>query len=89
MIQRLCGRYVTLVRAGAAIERRVECALAARELDSPNAGEGDYRFLCTAGVDDFRALGSRFLQLPIAEVEHVDVHEAETVVLDLPALEAR
>jgi glutamate racemase len=89
MIQRLMGRDVTLVTPGAAIARRVECALAARELDSPAQGEGDYRFLCTAGVDEFRALGTRFLQLPLGPVEHVDVHEAETVLLDLPSLEAR
>jgi glutamate racemase len=89
MIQRLMGRDVTLITPGAAIARRVECALAARELDSPAEGEGDYRFLCTAGVDEFRALGTRFLQLPLGRVEHVDVHEAETVLLDLPPLEAR
>jgi glutamate racemase len=89
MIQRLMGRDVTLVTPGAAIARRVECALAARDLDSPAQGEGDYRFLCTAGVDEFRALGTRFLQLPLGPVEHVDVHEAETVLLDLPSLEAR
>jgi glutamate racemase len=84
MIQRMMGRDVTLITPGAAIARRVECALAARELDSPAEGEGDYRFLCTAGVDEFRALGTRFLQLPLGPVEHVDVHEAETVLLELP-----
>jgi glutamate racemase len=89
MIQRLMGRDVTLITPGAAIARRVECALAARELDSPAQGEGDYRFLCTAGVDEFRALGTRFLQLPLGPVEHVDIHEAETVLLDLPSPEAR
>jgi glutamate racemase len=85
MIQRMLGRGVTLVSPGAAIARRVECALAARGLDSPAAGEGDYRFLCTGDVDEFRALGTRFLQLPLGPVEHVDVHEAETVLLELPA----
>jgi glutamate racemase len=84
MIQRMLGRDVRLVVPGAAIARRVEAALAARELDSPAAGEGDYRFLCTGDVDEFRALGTRFLQLPLGFVEHVDVHEAETVVLELP-----
>jgi glutamate racemase len=85
MIQRMLGRGVTLVTPGSAISRRVECALAARDLESPATGEGDYRFLCTAGVNDFRALGTRFLQLPLGEVEHVDIHAAETVLLDLPA----
>ena len=72
MLQRMLGPQVTLVTPGAAIARRVECALSARELDSPNAGEGDYRFLCTGDVESFRALGTRFLQLPLGDVEHVD-----------------
>jgi glutamate racemase len=80
MLQRMLGPDVTLVTPGAAIARRVECALAARELDSPNAGEGDYRFLCTGEPESFRALGTRFLQLPLGDVEHVDLaaapHEA-------------
>jgi glutamate racemase len=73
MLQRMLGPQVTLVSPGAAIARRVECALRARELDSPNAGEGDYRFLCTGEAESFRALGTRFLQLPLGEIEHVDV----------------
>jgi glutamate racemase len=88
MIQRMLGRGVTLITPGAAIARRVESALAARGLDSPERGEGAYRFLCTADVESFRALGTRFLQLPLGPVEHVDVHEAETVLLELP-VEAR
>jgi glutamate racemase len=89
MLQRMLGRGVTLITPGHAIARRVESALAARGLDAPGEGEGDYRFLCTADVESFRALGTRFLQLPLGPVEHVDVHEAETVLLDLPAMEAR
>jgi glutamate racemase len=85
MLQRMLGRDVTLVTPGAAMARRVECALSARELDSPDEGEGDYRFLCTADVESFRALGTRFLQLPLGEVEHVDIAAAETVVMELPA----
>jgi len=73
MLQRMLGPDVKLVTPGAAIARRVECALAARELDSPNAGEGDYRFLCTGEPETFRALGTRFLQLPLGDVEHVDL----------------
>ena len=73
MLQRMLGPRVTLITPGAAIARRVECALNARELDSPNEGEGAYRFLCTADVESFRAMGTRFLQLPLGEVEHVDV----------------
>ena len=36
-------------------------------------GEGDYRFLCTGDTEAFRALGTRFLQMPLGEVEHVDL----------------
>ena len=50
--------------------------------------EGEYRFLCTADVESFRALGTRFLQLPLGDVEHVDIAEAPTVVLDLPEVRA-
>ena len=73
MLQRMLGPKVTLITPGAAIARRVECALSARELDSPNQGEGDYRFLCTGDAESFKALGTRFLQLPLGDVEHVDV----------------
>ena len=88
MLQRMLGRDVTLITPGAAIARRVECALAARDLDSRDEGEGDYRFLCTADVESFRALGTRFLQLPLGDVEHVDIAAAPTVELDLPAVRA-
>jgi glutamate racemase len=73
MLQRMLGPEVTLITPGAAIARRVECALAARDLDSPRTDEGDYRFLCTADVESFKALGTRFLQLPLGDVEHVDL----------------
>ena len=73
MLQRILGPRVTLVTPGAAIARRVECALAARDLSSPNVGEGDYRFLCTGDPEAFRALGTRFLQMPLSDVAHVEL----------------
>jgi glutamate racemase len=73
MLQRMLGPQVTLITPGAAIARRVECALTARDLSSPNTQEGDYRFLCTGDAESFRALGTRFLQLPLGHVEHVEV----------------
>ena len=33
--------------------------------------EGDYRFLCTGDAESFRELGTRFLQMPLGEVERV------------------
>jgi len=72
MLQRMLGRGVEIVTSGSALARQVEHALSARALDSPRVdGEGAYRFLCTGDVESFRALGTRFLQLPLGEVEHV------------------
>jgi glutamate racemase len=45
--------------------------LGTRGLDSPAGGEGSYRFLCTGEPAPFRAQGTRFLQLPLGEVERV------------------
>jgi glutamate racemase len=84
MLQRMLGRDVAIVTAGAAIARRVESALAARDLGARTDREGDYRFLCTGDPDAFRAHGTQFLQLPLGPVEHVDVAAAETVVMELP-----
>ena len=72
MLQRMLGRGVAIVTSGAPLARQVEHVLGARGLASPHGGEGDYRFLCTGDVEAFRALGTRFLQLPLGDVEHVD-----------------
>src|SRR5204863_436806 len=71
MLQRSLGRGVTIVTSGAAAARQVEHALVSRGLDSRAEGEGDYRFLCTGDVEAFRAVGTRFLQMPLGEVERV------------------
>jgi glutamate racemase len=73
MLQRMMGRQVALITSGTAVARRVEHALAVRGLESERAGEGDYRFLCTGDVESFRTLGTRFLQMPLGEVTHVDL----------------
>ena len=73
MLQRSLGRGVGLVTSGAGVARSVERALASRELLNPQRGEGAYRFVCTGDVESFRALGTRFLQMPLGEVVHVDL----------------
>jgi glutamate racemase len=73
MLQRTLGPRVQLISSGHAVARRVEHALAMAQLESPRKEEGDYRFLCTGEVDAFRALGSRFLQMPLGEVAPVDL----------------
>ncbi len=80
MLQRMLGRGVTIVTSGAAAARRVEQILDERSLATAREGEGDYRFLCTGDPEDFRALGTRFLQMPLGRVEQVTMH-ADRVAL--------
>jgi glutamate racemase len=68
MLQRILGRGVTLVTSGAGVARGVERALTARGLLNPQLSEGSYRFRCTGEVATFKALGTRFLQMPLGEV---------------------
>jgi glutamate racemase len=73
MLQRILGRDVRLVTAGHAVAAAAQRVLEGRELETLGHGEGDYRFLCTAGVESFQELGTRFLQMPLGPVEHVDI----------------
>jgi glutamate racemase len=73
ILQRMLGRGVTLVSAGTGVARSVERALASRDLLNPQRGEGSYRFFCTGDVESFHAIGTRFLQMPLGEVMHVDL----------------
>jgi glutamate racemase len=73
LLQRVLGRGVTLVTSGAGVARSVERALAGRERLNPRPDEGDYRFQCTADIESFKALGTRFLQMPLGDVVHVEL----------------
>jgi len=73
LLQRLLGPQVTLVSSGAALARQVEHILSTREIGNPRTGEGEYRFLCTGDVDAFHELGTRFLQMPLGTIEHVEL----------------
>lgn len=73
MLQRTLGRDVRLVSAGHAIAATAQRVLEERELASPSTGEGDYSFVCTDDPDAFRKLGTRFLQMPLGEVERVEL----------------
>lgn len=82
MLQRTLGPEVKLVSSGAALARQVEHALSTRALRNPRGdgeGEGEYRFLCTGDVEAFREVGTRFLQMPLGEVEHVELAGVEAV----------
>jgi glutamate racemase len=72
-IQRCLGRGVEIVTSGEAIVEAVERELEAAGTAAAREHRGDYRFLATGDGDEFRRLGTRFLQLPIATVDHVDV----------------
>ena len=73
MLQRMLGRDVRLVSAGHALAAAAQRLLDGRDLATGNAGEGDYRFLCTGDTESFLELGTRFLQMPLGDVEHVEV----------------
>jgi glutamate racemase len=73
LLQRLLGPEVGLITSGTAIARRVQHALSTRELATPRTGEGSYSFLCTGDAAAFAEVGSRFLQLPMGAVDHVDL----------------
>jgi glutamate racemase len=73
MLQRILGRDVHLVTAGHAVAAAAQRILDGNGLASSNAGEGAYRFLCTGDVAAFRELGTRFLQMPLGQVERVEV----------------
>jgi glutamate racemase len=79
MLQRMLGPRVALISSGAALARQVEHALSTRSLQHPRAGEGEYRFLCTGDTDAFHELGTRFLQMPLGRVEHVELAEVEAL----------
>jgi glutamate racemase len=73
VLQRALGRGVAIVSSGEAIASEVESRLLAAGLANDEARRGDYRFLASGEPDEFRRLGTRFLQLPIGFVEQVDV----------------
>jgi glutamate racemase len=73
VLQRALGRRVAIVSSGEAIASEVEARLRSVGVANDEARRGDYRFLASGDPDEFRRLGTRFLQLPIGFVEHVSV----------------
>jgi glutamate racemase len=72
MLQRILGRDVRLVSGGHAVAAAVQRTLDGSGLSRPHsAGEGAYDFLCTGEATAFREVGTRFLQMPLGEVERV------------------
>jgi glutamate racemase len=77
IFQRVFGRGVTLVFSADETAREVAETLARKGIENDAEREGSYRFLTTGAPDSFRALGQRFLQLPLGDVEVVTVAELE------------
>jgi glutamate racemase len=75
MLQRILGPEVRLVTAGHALAATAQRILEGRGLRAGEGGEGDYRFLCTGDPGAFRELGTRFLQMPLGEVELVSLED--------------
>jgi glutamate racemase len=73
MLQRVLGRDVRLVTAGHAIAATAQRVLEESGLAKSGNEEGTYRFLCTGDPDSFRELGTRFLQMPLGEIERVEL----------------
>ena len=51
--------------------------LARKGVENDHRARGDCRFLTTGSAEEFRALGERFLQLPIGAVDHVALGDLE------------
>jgi glutamate racemase len=79
MLQRHLGRDVTLVNPAAEIAREVDEVLDRQGIASDSEREGSYRFLGTGDVDAFRAVGARFLQMPLETVERVPLDRLTAV----------
>jgi glutamate racemase len=73
MLQRILGRDVRLVSGGHAVAAAVQRTLERAGLARQPRGEGTYDFLCTGESESFRDLGTRFLQMPLGEVERVEI----------------
>jgi glutamate racemase len=73
MLQRILGRDVRLVSGGHAVAAAVQRTLEGTGLAREPRGEGSYEFLCTGDCDAFHAIGTRFLQMPLGEVEQVEI----------------
>src|SRR3954451_1574846 len=77
IFQRAFGRDVTLVFSAEETAHEVAETLARKGIENAAGRDGAYRFLTTGDPKTFRAMGTRFLQLPIDEVEHVTIAELE------------
>ena len=74
LFQRVFGRDVTLVFSAEETAREVAETLQRKGIENGARREGAYAFLTTGDPGWFREMGRRFLQLPVGDVEHVQLH---------------
>jgi glutamate racemase len=77
VFQRALGRRTTLVFSAEETAREVAETLERKGIENDGTHEGSISFLTTGDPEEFRALGERFLQLPIASVERVSIRDLE------------
>jgi glutamate racemase len=77
VFERVFGRRTTLIFSATETAREVAETLERKGIANDPGREGACRFLTTGSPDEFRALGERFLQLPIGQVEQVAVRDLE------------
>src|SRR6266511_1198546 len=75
VFERVFGRGVTLVFSAEETAREVSETLTRKGIENDPGREGSSRFLTTGDPEAFRALGERFLQFPLDDVEHVTLAE--------------
>jgi glutamate racemase len=68
MLRRLLGPQVALIDSAQEIAQEVDEILARKGIGNREGREGDYRFFASGDAAEFKAVGARFLQLPIREV---------------------
>jgi glutamate racemase len=68
MLRRLLGPQVALIDSAEEIAREVGEILVRKGIGNSEGREGDYRFLASGDLAEFKEVGARFLQLPIREV---------------------
>jgi glutamate racemase len=77
VFERVFGRAVTLVFSAGETAREVAETLGRKGLANDTVRDGQCRFLTTGKPAEFRALGERFLQLPLGVVEQVSLADLE------------
>jgi glutamate racemase len=76
LVERLLRRSLPstrLIKSGEELARELRESLARKGLLRDESREGHYRFACSGDPVAFRTLGTRFLQMPLGDVERVEI----------------